>query len=303
MLLAVSVFSLLNVLVKTLTSAGYPVAEVAFFRNLCAMPVVMAMISLGGDWRQIRTRHLGGHLWRSTIGLTCMLLMFLAFDLLPLADAVAFSFAAPLFVTALSVPLLGEKVGIHRWGAVMVGLVGVLVMLRPGGAMLNPGVIAALASALCQALAMIAIRQLSRTEAPLATVFYFTLFSTILCICLLPFGWRTPVGWDWALVAGLGVVGGIAQYFVTRAHALAPAALIAPFNYMALLWAALFGFILWGEVPDHLTLAGAAIVMASGLYIIYRESRRRLPVSAGCPATRGGVATPMPETVGETGPR
>lgn len=290
MLVAVSLFSVLNVLVKTL-AAGYPVAEVAFFRNLFALPLICLMVAMGGGWDQLRTRRLGAHLWRSAIGVTCMLLLFLAFDLLPLADAVAYSFAAPLFVTALSVPLLGERVGLHRWGAVVVGFVGVLLMLRPGGEVLNLGALAALAAALCQALAMVAIRQLTRTEAPLVTVFYFTVFSTLLTGLLLPLGWRTPLGWDLALAVSLGVVGGIAQYCLTRAHALAPAALVAPFNYMALLWSVLFGFVIWGDVPEPLTMAGAAVVMASGLFILYRESRRGSRLPAGVSATVSAEVT------------
>lgn len=282
MLVSVFIFSILNLLVK-LTAERYPLAEVTFFRNLLALVPVGIAVAMGGGLPSLRTAHPLGHLWRSAIGLTAMSLMFWSFHLLPLGTAIAFNFTAPLFLTALAVPLLGERVGLFRWAAVAVGFGGTLIMLRPTGDMLEIGALVALAAAVCQALAMVTIRQLSRTESPDTIVFYFTLITTFLCALAQPFVWVTPQGWDWALLAGCGLTGGVAQLFMTRAYALAPAAVVAPFNYASLLFALLFGWMFWNEIPDAWTLLGAAVVAGSGLYILHRETVRRAAVTAPAP--------------------
>jgi drug/metabolite transporter (DMT)-like permease len=274
MILSTLLFSVLWTCVKIL-SQRYSVYEVTFFRNLFAIPPVIVMMMSRRRWRLLRTRSIGSHVWRSVVGVTGMTLGFLAYHLLPLADAVAISFMSPLVVTALSVPLLREKVGIHRWSAVVIGFGGVLVIVNPGHEMLTPGVIVALAAAVASAVAMVTIRQLNRTDRPLTIVFYFTLFSTLFTALPLPFLWSTPRGWDWALLLLMGTTGGVGQYFMTRAFSLAPAAVISPFNYSGLLWASLAGWLLWGYIPATQMFVGAAIVIASGLYILYRETRRR----------------------------
>ncbi len=274
MLIAVVLFSVLNVLVK-LAAADYPLTQVTFFRNAFALiPVCATVMAQGGLW-SLRMRRPFGHVWRSCIGLMSMTLMFWSYHLLPLTDAVALNFAAPLFLTALSVPLLGEKVGVHRWSAVAVGFVGVLVIARPSADMLQLGAMVALSAALAQSFAMIAIRQLARTETATTIVFYFTLITTALSALALPFGWRTPDLPGLLLLGGAGVAGGAAQLFMTRAYALAPAAVIAPFNYASIVWAALFGWLLWQDVPAWNVILGAAIVVASGCYILHRETRKR----------------------------
>ncbi|HYG87727.1 MAG TPA: DMT family transporter [Azospirillum sp.] len=283
MLVAVALFSVLNVLVKA-AAADYPLNQVTFFRNAFALVPVWATVMVQGGLRSLHSRRPFGHLWRSCIGLLSMTLMFWSFHLLPLADAVALNFAAPLFLTALSVPLLGEKVGIHRWSAVAVGFVGVLVIVRPSADMLQLGAVVALSAALAQSFAMIAIRQLTRTETANTIVFYFTLITTGLSALTLPFGWRTPDLQGLAILVGTGLVGGVAQLFMTRAYTLAPAAVIAPFNYASIVWAALFGWLLWHDVPTWNVIAGAAIVVASGCYILHRETVRRRVAAAEMPA-------------------
>ncbi|PWC44803.1 DMT family transporter [Azospirillum sp. TSO22-1] len=280
MLVAVFLFSILNVLVKV-TAEDYPLTQVTFFRNAFALLPVWATVMAQGGFGSIRTARPMGHLWRSCVGLTSMTLMFWSFHLLPLADAVALNFAAPLFLTALSVPLLSEQVGVHRWSAVAVGFVGVLIIVRPSPDMLNLGAIVALGAALAQSFAMIAIRQLSTSETANSIVFYFTLTTTLLSALTLPFAWRTPDLWGFALLVATGLVGGTAQLFMTRAYTLAPAAVIAPFNYASIVWAALFGWTLWYEVPDLHVVAGAAVVVASGCYILHRETLKHRAVVSG----------------------
>lgn len=270
-------FSLMNVVVKILTDT-YPVTEVTFFR--CAFALIPAGVALllqegRGAVASLRTSRPLGHLWRSVIGLSSMLLVFLSIHLLPLGDAVALNFSAPLFLTALSVPLLGEKVGRHRWSAVLVGFAGVLVMVRPSGEMLNLGALVALGAALSQAFAMVAIRQLSRSEPPNTIVFYFTAVTTALLALSLPFFWVTPTLPDVGLLVLSGLLGGMAQLCLTRAYSLAPAAVVAPFSYVSLLWAVLFGWLIWNEFPSLRMALGAVVVAASGLYILHRETRRR----------------------------
>ena len=287
MLASVLFFSLMNVLAKLLMDR-FPVTEVMFFRSLFALIPVCLSIHLGkGFAATLYTRHPWGHMGRSLIGLTTMVAMFWSFHLLPLGDAIALNFAAPLFLTALSVPLLSEKVGIHRWTAVLVGFAGVLIIVRPSGDVLNLGAIIALAGALTNALAMIAIRQLSRTEPPDTIVFYFTLLTTVLLGLTLPFSWVTPDPMDWLLLVATGLLGGCGQLMLTRAYSLAPAAVVAPLNYTSLLLAVGFGWLMWGEVPTGTMVIGAAVVMASGLYILHRETRRRVTPSKPLPPGDG----------------
>ncbi|BAI76664.1 permease of the drug/metabolite transporter superfamily (plasmid) [Azospirillum sp. B510] len=287
MLMSVLFFSLMNVLAKLLMDR-FPVTEVMFFRSLFALVPVCLSIHLGSGFATtLRTRYPWGHMGRSLIGLTTMVAMFWSFHLLPLGDAIALNFAAPLFLTALSVPLLSEKVGIHRWSAVLVGFAGVLIIVRPSGDVLNLGAIVALCGALTNALAMIAIRQLSRTEPPDTIVFYFTLLTTILLGLALPFSWVTPDPMGWFLLLATGLLGGCGQLMLTRAYSLAPAAVVAPLNYTSLLLAVTFGWFLWGEVPTTTMAVGAAVVMASGLYILHRETRRSVTVTKPLPAGDG----------------
>lgn len=273
MLFATLLFSVLWACVKAL-SEHYSIYEVTFFRNFFAMVPVILMVLARRSWRLLRVRRISGHFWRGVISTVSMTLGFLAFHLMPLADAVAISFMSPLVVTALSVPMLGERVGVHRWSAVVVGFCGVLVIVNPGVGLLNLGVGVAIAAAAIAAVATITIRQLGRQDPPLAIVFYFTLFSTLFTALPLPLLWETPSGSDWVLLLLMGTTGGVGQYFMTRAYCLAPAAVISPFNYAGLLWAALAGWLLWGDVLKPHVLVGSAIVIASGLYILYRETRK-----------------------------
>jgi drug/metabolite transporter (DMT)-like permease len=272
-------FSVLWCCVKEL-SERYSIYEVTFFRNLLAIVPVVLMFAPRRSWGMLRVRRISGHVWRGAIGVVGMTFGFLSYHLMPLADAVAISFMSPLVVTALSVPLLGERVGIHRWSAVIIGFGGVLVIVNPSRGMFTPGVSVAICGAIASALSMITIRQLNRSDPPLAIVFYFTLFATMFTALPLPFVWVTPSGSDLGLLVLMGLTGGVGQYFMTRAYGLAPAAVISPFTYSGLLWATLLGWFLWSDVPKPQVFAGAAIVIASGLYILYRETSKKVRAAA-----------------------
>jgi drug/metabolite transporter (DMT)-like permease len=275
MLGAVAVFSTMDALIKHL-SAGYSSLQIIFFRNLFAFLPLLPVLARGGGLDLLRTQRLASHLGRAAMGLGAMVCFFTAFALMPLADVVAISLSAPIFVTAFSVPLLAERVGPRRWAAVLVGFIGVLVMVRPGGhGLVQLAALLPLGGAVLYALALIAMRKLGRTERATTTVFYFTLACTAISGVALPFVWRTPDADGLVLLICVGLLGGSAQLLMTQALRLAPAAVVAPFDYSALIFSIGYGFLIWGEVPDWMLLVGAAIVIASGLYILHRETLRR----------------------------
>ena len=223
----------------------------------------------------LKTKRPFGHAVRSTVGLTGMVCGFSAVQYLPLTEATALQFTSPLFMTALSALLLSEKVGRHRWAAVCVGFVGVLIMARPvPGEMNVPGVTLGVLSALGAAGAMVAIRQISDTERGPTIVFYFTLGGALLGAVGSAFHWVTPDPQTLALLIVAGLIGGVGQLFLTEALRQAPIGVIAPFDYTQLVWATGLGLVIWGELPHPLTLVGAVIVAASGVYILHRELRR-----------------------------
>lgn len=274
--LAITLFAIMNVLVK-MAMETQSVPQALFFRNLIGMIPVLILIHRAGNWGLLRTENHFGHFIRSFVGLASMACFFLSFALLPLADATALHFAAPLILTALSVPLLGERVGRHRWAAVVVGLAAVIFMIGPAGDgnMFGAGV--ALMAAILSALAMIAIRRLGRTEHSLTIVFYFTLYGILFTGVAMMFAWTPLDARALALLVGVGLAGGLGQVFLTYCYARAPAAYVSPFNYLAIVFAAGFDFLIWAQVPDWRIAAGSSVVIATGLYIVFREARKRKP--------------------------
>jgi drug/metabolite transporter (DMT)-like permease len=268
----------LAALVKWTGSRGVPVFEIIFFRNAFAFLPLGLYIWRTTGFSVLKTRRPVGHLTRSAVGLTGMVCGFSAYQFLPLTEATAIQFASPLFMTALSALLLHEPVGRHRWAAVLVGFVGVLIMVRPAPGHFNAvGVGLALASAVGAAGAMVAIRQIAATEKGATIVFYFTLAGTVLGLVGSAFHWVVPDPPTLALLVLAGVVGGVGQLFLTEALRLAPVGVVAPFDYSQLVWATGLGFLIWGELPHPATLVGAVVVASSGIYILHREMRRFRP--------------------------
>ncbi len=265
--------SIMDALAKWL-GAGYPIAELVFFRYVFALPPALFILwQQRGGRASLALRWKTGHILRAIFALGATYTFFLGLRYLPLAEAISIAFSAPLLVTALSVPILGERVGPRRWAAVVVGFVGVLVMTRPGAGAFRPEALYILAAALCYALTMLVTRRLARSDTTPAIMLSSICISILLSGLALPFGWRTPDAMDFLLLAALGLVGGIGMYFMTQAYRYAPAAVIAPFDYTALLWGTLFGWLVWHELPGANVWLGAAIVIASGLYIVHRETR------------------------------
>jgi drug/metabolite transporter (DMT)-like permease len=297
MIASVFVFTLANAMVKWLV-ADYPITQVIFVRCLFALLPCGVLLATQGGWSVMRTRRLKDHVLRAASQFVGMLCIFTAFRLMPLADAVAIQFASPLFLTVLSIFLLGERVGLHRWSAVLVGFAGVLVMVQPGPGLFASGAVFALGNALISASVTIAMRRMSLTESTTALVAWQALFTLIFSLCLLPFGWVMPDFWALSLMAGAGVLSGVGQFCWTQAFRFAPAAVAAPFSYMAMIWALGIGFVVWGDLPTLPLLAGGVVVAGSGFYILYRETVRRrdalgsiAPVQTGS-AQPGGVLKP-----------
>lgn len=271
MILAAALYSVSDALIKWLASA-YPTAEIVFWRQIFALLPIIPALWRGG-WTAIRTNRPFGQIGRALTGAGALLGFYYCYRTMPLADVFGISFAAPLFVTALSVPILGEHVGWRRWSAVGIGFAGVLLMVQPGTGLFGPATWIALLATLLYALSLVFIRDLSRTESTISIVFFATL--TIGCIsgAMMPFQWVTPRGSDMILLGVAGILGGMGQLAAAHAFRLAPAAVVAPFDYSALLYTALIGYAVWGDLPAPLFLCGALIVIASGLYIFHRETR------------------------------
>ncbi|MFI4964051.1 MAG: DMT family transporter [Caulobacterales bacterium] len=280
-MLAMVCVACMTATVKWTGHRGVPVFEIVLFRNAFAFVPLGLYIWRTAGPSVLKTRRPLGHLARSTVGLTSMVCSFFAVQRLALTEATAFTFAAPLFMTALSALVLREFVGRHRWGAVFVGFVGVLIMVRPEPGHMNlVGVAFALTAALGSAAAMVAIRQISVTEKGPTIVFYFTLGGVAVGLTGSLFHWVTPDPLTLAILILGGMIGGVGQLLLTEAIRVAPVGVVAPFDYTQLIWATILGFLVWGELPHAATLAGAAVVTASGIYILHRELVRFRRASA-----------------------
>lgn len=271
MLAAVATFSIMDVTMKRLVET-YPAIEVAFLRGAASVPFLLAATALFGSWKDLIPRHLPLHAVRGLLSVATLWFFVYSVSELSLANAYTIFMSAPLLITALSVPMLGEHVGWRRWIAVLVGLVGVIVVLKPTGAgLVTLGGLAALAAALGYALSVITIRILSRTDTSAATVMWSLVLLTVISGALSIDGWE-PVRWEhWLWIAGMGLSGALGQYFITEAFRRAPPPVIAPLEYTALAWGMTFDWLLWLTAPGARMLVGASIIVASGLYVIHRE--------------------------------
>lgn len=272
-------------LVKLAAQRGVHVVESLFYRQIGSALCAVALVVLGPGFASLRTERIAAHVGRMALGLVAMALNFLAMILLPLAEATAIGFTVPIFSTVLAAMLLKEPTGRWRWGAVAAGFVGVLIIVRPGsGDLPLGGVSVAIIAAMLTASVTIVIRRLGATERASTTVFWFAVSS------LVPLGMMMPVfasGHDpatWGILAGLGLAGGLAQLSLTGALRLAPVALVMPMDYSSLLWATLFGALLFAELPTHWTWIGAPVIVVSGLVIVWREHRLARRAARTAPA-------------------
>lgn len=287
-LASVVLFVCMATLIKA-TSEDVPTGQAIFFRSFFALPIIIGWLALRHDLTTgLRTKRPMGHVWRGLIGACGMGFGFSSLAYLPLPEVTAIGFAAPLMTVILAAVLLGERLRLFRLSAVVIGLIGVAVIMSPrltifSGDTLERtaqiGVILVLCSAMFRALAQIHIRKMAQTEETAAIVFYFSMVTTVLGLCTLPFGWVVPE-WDVALMLiASGLIGGVAQIFITSAYRYAGASLIAPFDYASILVAMVLGYLVFADVPTPQMLVGSGIVVASGLLIIWRE--RQLGLKRG----------------------
>ncbi|WP_048305595.1 DMT family transporter [Halomonas sp. PR-M31] len=259
-------------------SESYAPVQIVFFRMLIALPLIMLIARFNGGLRTLGTRRPLIHLLRGLIATVITFSFIVGLSLLPLAEVTAIAFAAPLFIALLSVPLLGERVERLPLIASFIGFAGVLIVVRPGAAGFQIGALVVLLAAICYALLMITARLYGGREYLWAMVFYVTLVPLIVSALLLPLFWKPPQLVHWLGFVSAGVMGVAAMAFITLAFQHAPASIAAPFDYTAMVWAMLLGWLFWGELPDTWVYVGTAVIIVSGLLVAFHE--RRLSIKA-----------------------
>ena len=278
-------FATMGALIKLAEARGATIAELLFFRQAGALPVVMTAVITGPGIASLRTGRFWSHATRTVIGLTSMTCMFGTLLLLPLAEATTMQFAAPLFATILGALALREPTGLHRWTAVMLGFAGILVVTQPGSGHIPLfGAMTGLTAAFLSAMVSILLRRLGQTEPATTIVFYFSLLSLpVLAPFLVAAGSPHDLA-TWLLLVSIGLVGGVGQIAMTRSLTLAPVAVVVPMDYSGLIWATAFGYVLFGTLPSESTWLGAPIIAASGLYIVWREHLRARAITVSATA-------------------
>lgn len=295
LVLGITLFSLQDLIIKLL-SDSYPIHQALTIRSLTALPVLLLLVALDGGLRSLASARLPALLGRGAIMFLSYTSYYLALAALPLATCVALYFTAPLFITALSVVMLGEKVGPRRWGAVIAGFIGVFIMVRPGTDAFDWASVLPVAAALAYGFAQILARRLGRTERATVMGFYgngvYVIGGPLLALIFAGSGqveeqhqsllfltrdWAMPSLRDLLLMMSCGLIAAVGLVLLTAAYRVAQANTVAPFEYTALLWGILYGWIFWQDLPSPLTWLGIAIVIGAGLYVLYRERRTGAP--------------------------
>jgi drug/metabolite transporter (DMT)-like permease len=268
-------FTVMNVLAKLL-SDRHSVIEIAFYRNLVALlPFLFVVFALGRrEITRIRSKP-GWVVLRAVLGTVSLALTFYAYSLMPMADTTAYLFASSLFVPVFGIVFLGEHVGVYRWAAVAAGFAGVVVMARPSGNVYALGIIVALAAALIQAGLQVILRYLGRHERPETITFWFFVVGLVVTAVPLPWIAVRPTLAELPLLLGVGLAGAAAQFMLSAAFRYAAATVVTVFNYTGIVWATLFGWLIWNEWPMPIVMLGAWIVIVANLLIVWRESRLR----------------------------
>ncbi|MCB1511550.1 MAG: DMT family transporter [Hyphomicrobiaceae bacterium] len=277
MVLAAALLSAHDAVSKYLAQS-YPIGQVVFYRQMFSLALLAVFIQVFGGWTRLKINSYRGQGIRAIAFIAATVLIVTSVAALPLATALSIIFASPLVLAALSVPLLGERVGLHRWLAILGGFAGVLIIIRPIDPAFNWLLLLPVCAACSSALRDIATRLISRTEDPLSILFWSNIAVIIasaltLPIGFAPFGMRPIAAVDYAWLALAGYLNIQAHFLMISALRIADAALVAPFRYSALIWAALLGYLVWNHVPDGWTVVGALVIVASGIYLLIRERR------------------------------
>ena len=273
---AMMIFSSTDGAAKYLSSDITP-QQIIFLRYVIVLILILLFCICRGQRNLFKTAQPKLQILRGLLLAVCSLIFCFALKHLPLELCAAISFVSPLFVTALSIPLLGERVGLRRWIAVLIGLLSVLIILRPGGVTFQLAMLLPLASSLCWAMGLILTRLMRDSEEPLTVLAWSSLVGVVAVSPLVWFVWVTPNASQWTILILLGVFNGLGQYLVIRAFMLASASLLAPFSYSIIIWSMLIGLVVFNSFPDAITLVGTAILIATGLYIWNREKVTNTP--------------------------
>jgi drug/metabolite transporter (DMT)-like permease len=276
-LLSVVIFALMNTAIKLAERHGASVSEILFFRQFGACLLVSGVIAAGPGLPSVATKRLPAHVVRAIVGLSAMAFTFNGIVALPLAEATTIGFTVPIFATILGALVLREPTGWHRWGAVAAGFAGVLIVAQPGSGDHFPlwGAGCALAGAFGTASVSILLRQIGKTESALTTVFWFSALSLIPLSVFYAQAAQPHDLVAWVCLASVGIFGGLAQIAMTTSLRLGPVSVVVPMDYSSLLWATLLGCLVFDTLPAEATWVGAPVIVASGLYIVWREHVRR----------------------------
>ena len=277
MFLSVCAFSVMDIIVKW--SEDYPLGQVLFFRGFFGIVFYFFVIPPERRKNFYYTKRAGLHFLRCIFGLIALVSIFTALRNLPLATVVSISFAAPIFTTIFSIFLLNEKVGFYRWLAVIVGFIGIIVIAEPGFSSLNIYYLYPIIFCLGLSYVAIAIRQLSTSEPVWLISLYFSVAITLLSFLTIPYGWVMPNLNDLAILSLVGIFGGVANLWLSQSYKYSEVSLVTPLKYLALVFAIIFGYFIWGEVPTIKTLLGAALVIISSIIIFRREIHHKNQVS------------------------
>lgn len=274
MMTGLFLFTVGEALVKLL-ARDYDIPQIVWGRYAFHALLTVLVFARGNLLRQARTARPGLHLGRSALMLVATGCFFTALRYLPLANAIAIVFVGPLLVTAFAIPILGERVGVRRWSAILVGFAGVLVIIRPGSPNMHWATMLPLVSATCYALYQILTRIAARSDSADTSLLWTSAFGVVVMSAAAPFFWTAPDATGWAMMIALGATYGFGHYLLIRGLEVAPASRLSPFLYTQIVWATLLGLAIFDQFPDAMTLAGLSIVIASGIYIWRRETRRK----------------------------
>ena len=278
MFLSIIGFSLMDVIVKW--SVDYPIGQILFFRGFFGIIFYFFIIPRDRLHNFYQTKRLGLHSLRCLAGLIAIVAIFIALRKLPLATVVSISFAAPIFTTIFSIFLLSEKVGIYRWLAVLVGFIGILIITEPGISELNIYYIFPIIFCLGLSYVAITLRQLSSTEPVWLISLFFSIAITLLSFLTIPFGWVMPSFNHFIILSLIGVFGGVSNLWLSQSYKYSEVSLVTPLKYLTLVFAIIFGYFIWGEIPTIKTLIGAFLVIISTLIIFRREIYKKKEITS-----------------------
>ncbi len=256
-------------------TASLPIGEILFVRAVVVSIAILLIVWRSGSFAGLRIGRFRNIGTRSVLAVGSTFLIVASLARLPLSEVIAILFVGPLFIAVLATPLLGERVGVHRWFAVLIGFIGMLIMVRPGTAGFQFAALLPVVAAMVAATRDIVTRRISVAETSIAILFYSMIALTLVGLATAPFGWQPMDGGELAIVILAGLLFGLGHYFVIEGYRYAEASVVSPYRYTNLIWAALLGFILWGEIPSVWVLAGTPLVVGSGLYILLHERSRR----------------------------